>query len=344
MKAKNTRTLTAAIIGVGRVGNYHILAQKALGSKVIIFDPIIERAKVAADKHIGVVLANSMEEAIEKADVVHICTPPMYHMEVALASAKYSKPTIIEKPVSFKLDEAIRIYKAAEQSGAPFILATSLRISQAFLEIYSSVRAGDIGTIGSLETTYVHDTKDLESGPTWRKQLEKAAFIYEAGTHAVDLNMWLVDQPVVELQASVSGKKTRDEYRWDEDFAISLKYKDGTLGRIWINASAPLPETGSNIAIYGSEGAYKAHNKYPVIESYKEGDKAWLVRHTKVRPTIELMSAVFNDYLRGNRDNFNPMPDIKDGLKLMIVLYTIEKALSSGRTERVPALEEVITK
>jgi predicted dehydrogenase len=255
--ASNKKPFTATIIGAGRVGGYHTKGQLALGSKVIIYEPNAERAQIFTEQfEHKVSIAQTIEEAISAADVVHICTPPMYHLKTALISIAHGKPTIIEKPLAFKLEEAIEIYKATlKPDGPPVILATSFRIGPSPSGIYEGVANGGIGEIESLETSYVHDTKNLEAGATWRKRLEDTAFLYEGGTHAVDLNMWLANQAVIELQASVSRKKTRLEYRWDEDFAINLKYADGTVGRVWVNASAPLPRHGSEIAVYGATGA-----------------------------------------------------------------------------------------
>lgn len=58
--------------------------------------------------------------------------------------------------------------------------------------------------------------------------------------------------------------------------------------------------------------------------------------------TMQLMAEVSNAYIRGERTDFNPMPGMEDGLRLMIVLDTIERALKSGRTEYVPTLEHVL--
>lgn len=348
MHIENPHTFTAAIIGAGRVGTYHVKGQLALGSKVIIYEPNSERAADFKQQFKEVTVAQSIEEAIEQADVVHICTPPMYHLETALASITRHKPTIIEKPLAFTLDDSLKIYRAwLKTKSTPVILATSFRVSPAFPRIYDQVRQGKIGTLNSLESSYVHDVKNLEEGMTWRKQLGGHAFLYEGGSHGIDLNMWLADQPVTEVQAVVSTKKTRDEYSWDEDFAISLKYQDGLVGRVWVSASAPLPRHGSSLAVYGSEGALRVHSKESFFESYHMGDEEWTQNSIDVSltmKTIERMSAIFNDYIQHKRDNFKPMPSLEDGVRLMIVMDTIEKAIASGATEHVPSLEEFLSR
>ena len=338
---------TAAIIGAGRVGTYHVKGQLALGSSVVIYQPDTEGAMRFLEqfKDQDVVLADSLEDAIEAADVVHICTPPMAHLEVALTSIKRGKPTIIEKPLALDLKEAVEIYRAAQDASVPAILATSFRVGPAFPVIYDHVHNGDVGPVTSIETSYVHDVKNLEGGNTWRKQLEGNAFLYEGGSHGVDLNMWMANQEVVELEAIVGTKKTREEYKWIEDFGINLRYQDGMLGRVWVSASAPLPRHGSHMGVYGSTGSYRVHSKEGFYESYSEGDPAWTkheIDESLTMRTMETMAAIFNDYIRGERKDFKPMPDIADGIRLMIVMDTIEKAIASGEVMSVPTFEQIL--
>lgn len=344
---KNLMKFTAAIIGAGRVGTYHAKGQLALGSRVVVYQPDTKGAKAFLEQFSGqdISLAASLEEAIDAADVVHICTPPMAHLETALASIKKRKPTIIEKPLALDITEAVKIYQAAEDGNVPAILATSFRVGPAFPVIYDHVHNGDIGPVTSIETSYVHDVKNLEAGNTWRKQLEGNAFLYEGGSHGVDLNMWMANQEVVELEAIVGKKKTREEYKWIEDFGINLRYKDGMLGRVWVSASAPLPRHGSYMGVYGSTGSYRVHSKEGFYESYHEGDPVWTkneIDESLTMRTMETMSGIFNDYIQGKRQDFKPMPDIADGICLMVVMDTIEKAIASGKVELVPHLSDVI--
>ena len=332
----------ASIIGAGAVGEYHINAQEQLGSEVVIFEPNNERAEAASRRHGGLVLARTLEEAIELADVVHICTPHRYHAEGALASIALGKPTIIEKPLTIKLDESIDIYKAATGSEVPVIVGTSFRLTPPFLRIKEGLQKGDIGELISLETTYLHDMSRVQVGNDWRRSPDRGSFLYGGGSHAVDLNMWLAGQPVTEVQARIGGKKVRSSYPGDEDFDLSIGYSDGTTGRVWLSAAAPLPAHGADVKVYGTEGAYRAHNKNPNLGSYHDGDSGWTTEPVGLRHTINDMSAIFNAYIRGERLDFEPLPGVEEGLKVMVTLQTLEQAAESGYTERVPTLDEVL--
>src|SRR5258708_5127086 len=136
---------TAAIIGAGAAGEYHINAQLRLGSDIVIYEPSEARQQAIAQKYGGqLAVARTLEEAIEKADFVHICTPHKYHAEGALASIGQGKPTIVEKPLTIKLEESVDIYRAAEATKTPVVVGTSFRLTPPFMAIREGLRNGDI--------------------------------------------------------------------------------------------------------------------------------------------------------------------------------------------------------
>lgn len=204
LQTGESEPLTAAIIGAGVVGGYHIKAQQELGSNIVVYDPNKACTDRVVGQYGGLVVARTFEEAMELADVVHICTPPMLHMEGALASIEHGKPTIVEKPITHDLGEAVEIYKAADAADVPVLAGKHFRLTPPFMEINAGMRRGDIGDINSIESTYVHDMRKLKDGVGWRRTLGRNGFVYEGAAHPVDLNIWLANQPVTSVQAIIS--------------------------------------------------------------------------------------------------------------------------------------------
>ena len=293
--------LTAAIIGAGRVGSYHLKAQAELGSRVVLFDSHPERARDIARQFPSVTVAESLEAAIEAADIVHVCTPPMHHVPAVLASVRHYKPTIVEKPLALNLADATTMVEAAKSHGVPLMLDTPMRITPSMQQIHQALRNREIGAINSLETSYVHDIKSLGPGQTWRKSLGYTTWLYEGGTHAVDLNIWLSGgQRVRQVQAAISPHKHREDYFWAEDFAITLVYDSGLIGRVWTDCASPQPKHGAHAAVFGSEGAYRAQSMTPRLEYFREGDDDW-----KTRPVKRL---AHNEYHVPDRQRLCPGP------------------------------------
>lgn len=338
----NTPPFTAAIVGAGAVGHYHIDAQRRAGSEIVIFEPNQDRAAATAEKFGEIAVARTLEEAIDRADVVHICTPHKYHAQGAIASIEQNTPVIVEKPLTIKLNEAVDIYRAAKRHNVAVMVGTSFRLTPPFRQIYDGLHGGEIGALISLETTYLHDMSRVTVGNDWRQSPDRGSFLYGGGAHAVDLNMWLANQPLTTVQATIGGKKVRPSYPGDEDFTLSLSYADGTTGRVWVSAAVPLPQHGADVKVYGTRGAYTAHNKKPMLNSYTDGHPDWVTTPSPLRHTIDEMSLIFNSFIRGERPDFAPMPDIEEGLQVMIALHTLEHAAQTGRVEPVPSVEQVV--
>lgn len=78
---------------------------------------------------------------------------------------------------------------------------------------------------------------------------------------------------------------------------------------------------------------------------YRDGDADWVTTPTApIGQTIRPMAALFHEYLRGERPDLDPMPGIEEALGVMIVLHTLEIAAESGCAERVPSLEDVLSR
>jgi predicted dehydrogenase len=266
-------------------------------------------------------------------------------MENTLESIGLGKPTIVEKPLTHDLGEALEIYKAAQAAGVTVLTGMHFRLTPPFMSINEGVQRGDVGPVTSIESNYVHDMGRVKVGAEWRKKLGPNGFLYEGAAHPLDLNMWIAGQPVNEVQATFGSRKMRPEFNWREDYAITLTYADGTLGRVWSNAAAPMPIHGAALAVYGGDGVYAAHNKYPELKYYRDGDRDWTVTPTaEIGQTIRPMAELFHGYLRGERDTLAPMPTLEEAIGVMIVLNTVEVAAASGQTEKVPSLQEVLAR
>lgn len=342
MVENHKKLFTAAIIGAGAVSDYHINAQRRLGSKVIIYEPNNETKRNVLGKYRDVSAAGTLEEAVDRADVVHICTPDSLHVEGALASIEGNKPVIVEKPLTRNLEQSITIYRASKSRNVSVLVGTHFRATPAFGKINEEIRSGNLGDLLSIETTYLHDMDKVNAGAKWRKgSIDDMYFLYGGGSHAVDLNYWLASQQVDEVQATAAKRKNRSFLGYD-DIIAAIKYKDGLIGRVWLSGAVSLPMHGADVNVYGAEGTLKANNKSERVDSFKEGSSGWESLKSRLAYTVDIMSSIFNSYIRGERKNFDPLPNIEDGLKVMILLNTIERAILSGKYEKVPSISEVV--
>jgi predicted dehydrogenase len=100
MEKKNVRT---GIIGAGFAATFHFeCLKKVYGTHVDVegvFAIDTEQAAAFAKKR-GIRAYSSLEELIDKVDVIHVCTPPVVHESIAIAALEQDKFAIVEKPLT----------------------------------------------------------------------------------------------------------------------------------------------------------------------------------------------------------------------------------------------------
>src|ERR1700728_897460 len=90
------------VVGCGSIGRRHAKNLKTLGALQIGFcDTNAEALKKCSEEVSGSIFSDYIEALLEfKPDVVLICTPPVYHVEEALAALRAHAHVFIEKPLS----------------------------------------------------------------------------------------------------------------------------------------------------------------------------------------------------------------------------------------------------
>ena len=100
-------------------------------------------------KRLGVEIVGSIEELLQKVDVVLLETNDgRPHLEQALMVMKAGKPMFIDKPLAGSLRDAIAIYDASEKYKVPIFSSSSLR----YMETVQDVVNGKIGTVLGADT------------------------------------------------------------------------------------------------------------------------------------------------------------------------------------------------
>jgi predicted dehydrogenase len=100
--------INAGVIGFGFIGEVHVRAIRASGGVVTaIAAKTLDEARSAAQK-MGVAKALTIDEMLsdEDIDVIHICTPNVFHAELAEQVIRSGKHVICEKPLATTVPQA----------------------------------------------------------------------------------------------------------------------------------------------------------------------------------------------------------------------------------------------
>ena len=110
------------LIGASRVATFAVLepARTLDGVEVVeVAARSADRARAYAAEH-GIAAVSESYEALYAApnvDLIYIGTPPVFHLDQALAAIAAGKHLLIEKPVAMDASEAARIHDAAAAAG-----------------------------------------------------------------------------------------------------------------------------------------------------------------------------------------------------------------------------------
>lgn len=309
------------IIGIGVAGRRHLETQLNLGIKTGIYTNNPQTAK-SSRKQSNIIVFDSLEKGISWANLVHVCTPDDKHTEFVAKALKKEKTVFCEKSFTTSLKDALYLQDLAYKYGGSVLVGQNYRLTPTFAEIRKRVLAGQLGVISHIETTYFHDRADFQ------RRYSDQYFLYIGGSHAVDLACWIAGEQVVSIKAFSKNKL---------NYQITVKFSSGLKGDIKLDASSPRTISGTDLMVYGEKGKFVSHNKLDKLLLYKKGSKlpqSILLPNTKTFTILQEVKIV-DDYLLGRIVSHWPLPAVDEAVKLIRVLDTIKKAISSGKSEKV---------
>jgi predicted dehydrogenase len=115
---------------------------------VAIADPVVERARVFADKFGIPDVYGSHAELIarEDIDLVDVCTPSATHFELSWAALEAGKHVLCEKPVAYDFRDTLRAAALAKEKGVRTKLGFTFRYSPAMQYMKELIDQGFVGT------------------------------------------------------------------------------------------------------------------------------------------------------------------------------------------------------
>lgn len=127
------RSIRAGVIGVGTLGREHarVYASSEHVSSLVLYDQIGERARDVAVRH-GAETASSIEELLQRCDVVSICTPATHHNTAALTAFESGVDVLVEKPIAASVAEAREMVEKANEKGSVLQVGHIERFNGAF--------------------------------------------------------------------------------------------------------------------------------------------------------------------------------------------------------------------
>ena len=197
----------------------------------------------------------------KRMDFVTIVTPNHVHFKPAMMALENNFHVVVDKPMTFTLDEAKKLKAKVSETGLVLALTHTYSGYPAIKEARDRIRKGILGKIRRIYTEYPQgwlSSKEEDKGniqAAWRtdpKRSGKAGCMGDIGTHAFHLTEYITGLKAIELCAElnifVPGRLL------DDDGAAFLRFDNGARGVLMATQIAAGEENAIKIRIYGEKG------------------------------------------------------------------------------------------
>jgi len=247
--------------------------------KAIFLDP--ERTYLTYEEMLE---KESKLPADKRIDFVTIVTPNFAHFAPAVAALDKGFHVVIEKPITFTLDEAKQLKKKVEETGLILCLTHTYSGYPMVRQARAMMREGVFGKIRKVVVEYPQgwlsklSEREGNAQAAWRtdpKRSGKAGAMGDIGTHAAHLAEFITGTKITHLCADlnimVPGRAL------DDDGNVLLKFDNGAAGVLVATQIAAGEENALRIRIYGENGGLEWAQQEPNTLLVK-----WLDKPTQI--------------------------------------------------------------
>jgi len=233
------------------------------------------------------------EEMIEKEaklpvdvrmDFLTIVTPNFAHFAPAMMALENGFHVVIEKPMTFTLEEAKLLKKKAEETGLILCLTHTYSGYPMVKQAKAMVADGVFGKIRKVWVEYPQgwlsqlSEREGNKQAAWRtdpKRSGKSGCMGDIGTHAAHLAEYIsgarITQLCADLNIMVEGRSL------DDDGNVLLKFDNGAAGVLMASQVAAGEENALKIRVYGEKGGLEWAQQEPNTLLVK-----WLDKPTQI--------------------------------------------------------------
>ena len=197
----------------------------------------------------------------KRMDFVTIVTPNFAHFAPAMMALDNGFHVVIEKPITFTLDEAKQLKKKTEETGLILCLTHTYSGYPMVKQAKAMVKDGAIGKIRKVYVEYPQgwlsklSEREGNAQAAWRtdpKKSGKSGCMGDIGTHAAHLAEYITGAKITQLCADlnimVQGRHL------DDDGNVLLKFDNGAAGVLMASQVAAGEENALKIRVYGEKG------------------------------------------------------------------------------------------
>lgn len=260
-----------AVVGCGLIAEKkHVPAFKKLNDKVEIVAvcdlnenlAIRLSRKFKIKKHYSDIF-NML--AIEKPDIVNVCTPPQTHAKLATLAIEHGAHIVIEKPMALSVSDCETIIRVAKQHNKQVGIIHNQLFNPAFIRAKKIVDSGELGEFVGMQIFLSTPTNYITSIENhWAHKLP-GGILGETGPHSVYLACSFLKDI---YDVNINAKKILHKYKWSqfEDFRFNLIAKNGICSVTQIYSTN---QWAASFNIFCENGLIKVDLENRLVLKYK---------------------------------------------------------------------------
>jgi predicted dehydrogenase len=208
--------------------------------------------------------------AADRMQVVSIVTPNHVHFEPSRLALEAGYHVVLDKPMTFSLEEAHQLKAIVKASGRRFCLTHTYTGYPMVKEARQIVKEGRIGKVRKVYVEYPQGWLSTKLEESHQKQADwrtdpsrsgKAGAMGDIGTHAFNMAEYVTGLQVTKLCADINiyveGRKL------DDDGDVLLRFDNGSSGTLFATQVAAGTENNINIRVYGEKGGLEWRQEDP---------------------------------------------------------------------------------
>ncbi len=207
--------MKAAVIGAGFWGSKVIKEYTALKNEGILDEVILCDIDSSRLKRFNndVVTSTSIDETLQKVDMVHICTPNSTHFGLAQKALDLNINVLIEKPMAEDTAHAFDLVESSMSKGLILQVGHIFRFANIVRNIKQLVAAGELGDIYCINCAWTHLIAPVQNTDV----------IYDLLPHPLDILNFITGKWPTNFGGI--GKVSRTQYNRIDIANLALTYE-----------------------------------------------------------------------------------------------------------------------
>lgn len=318
-----------AVVGLGSVGKRHAGNLHECGVQLVGMEPRTDRREEASAALPFESLHATLEEtlAVPELDGVIVASPPRFHVEQCIAALELGLPVLLEKPVSPRLDDALRLQEAARTSKAPLLLGYTWRWWPSLRRTKALLHESAIGTLRYVKFFMSAHLADWHPWEPYQdffmasKELGGGALLDES--HWIDVMLWFFGMPAT-LCADI-GTISSLEIETDDNVDMLARYQGGLRAYVHLDLYGRPHE--KSIQFIGEAGTLLWEPNRVRIGRTMDPD--WQ-EETFTDERNSMFVAVAREFLQVVRGEAKPGCTLEDGLRVLKIVEAARASSSAG--------------